>query len=88
MSKTYYHHTKPEKGKNRITYAGIVENSQLKIGFAKCSLKDQFIKSKGRIIAEGRARKKNCSYTESILQTDIIGKRFMEIIKNNLITIE
>jgi hypothetical protein len=50
----------------RYTFAGITEivthedgtvSNKLRIGVARCSGKDQFTKQRGRVIAEGRARK-------------------------------
>lgn len=51
-----YFRTKPQKGKKRVTIAGIIENNNtIKIGVAICSLKDQFTKIKGREVSAGRA---------------------------------
>jgi hypothetical protein len=56
-NKVMFFHTKPEKGKRRCTFAGIINGQSIRVGIASCSLKDHFIKKLGRTIAEGRARK-------------------------------
>ena len=53
--KTYHVRTIPVKGQKRTTVSGVLSNGILRIGISTCSLKDQFIKSKGREIALGRA---------------------------------
>ena len=43
--------------KNRVTVVGACNNGYLKIATARCSNKDQFVRRKGRAIAEGRLLK-------------------------------
>jgi len=53
MNKTYYFHGKTIDGQ-RYTIAGQFVARSLILGIALCSLKDNFIKSLGRVKAEGR----------------------------------
>jgi len=79
--------------KSRITYAGIFENNELKIAAARCSPKDQFCKAVGRAKAFGRAKAKCCPYREDLpkpaegVELREVGRRFMEIIKSNIIRV-
>ena len=43
--------------KNRVTVVGSCNNGYLKLAAARCSNKDQFVRRKGRAIAEGRLLK-------------------------------
>jgi len=52
---TYYYHTKENDNGRRATFAGIVEEGEIKIGASVCSNKDQFQKRIGRAISENRA---------------------------------
>jgi len=54
----FYFYTVNPNTNRRITVAGFIINNQLHIGSAECSLKDQFVKRKGRDIAMGRAKSK------------------------------
>jgi hypothetical protein len=68
-------------GQKRVTIAGIINNNEIRIGTSVCSPKDQFVKHKGRIIAEGRALK----HPEDIIavKTDLTPvKTFIEYCKN------
>jgi hypothetical protein len=56
-NKTMFFHTKPEKGKRRCTFAGVIDGQYIRVGIARCSRKDHFQKRLGRAIAEGRAKK-------------------------------
>ena len=42
---------------NRVSVVGQYDNNILSIAVARCSNKDNFIRKKGRMIAEGRLRK-------------------------------
>jgi hypothetical protein len=53
MNKTYYLHAKTKRGRH-FTLAAKEKGSELVIGHALCSAKDQFCKRKGRAMAEGR----------------------------------
>jgi predicted membrane GTPase involved in stress response len=54
----YYHHSALEVGKPRVTVAGIIIDGILRLGVSRCSIKDNFIKAKGRMIAKARAEKR------------------------------
>lgn len=82
--KEYYYHIRPRNGMNKIienpdkpsyTFAGIKQNGELRVGFARCSPKDQFCKKKGRDIAKGRAIKNPVNI---IIDADNIQKSFIE----------
>jgi len=58
MEKVFHFHVNPpEKGVKRATFTGVVSNTDLHIGLAECSKKDQFDRKKGRLISAGRAVK-------------------------------
>jgi hypothetical protein len=58
MQKPYFYHSAPTEGEQRMTIAGIKdEDGLIKLGIAKCSLKDTFSKAKGRELALERAAK-------------------------------
>lgn len=44
----------PTHGRSRVTVVGKHEDNKLSIAVARCSSKDQFIRKKGRAIAEER----------------------------------
>jgi hypothetical protein len=52
----YRYYSKPING-NRITVVGEYQDGILKLATACCSKKDQFMRKKGRSIAEGRLAK-------------------------------
>lgn len=54
----YYHHSAYEAGLPRVTVAGIIIDGTLRLGLSRCSIKDNFIKSKGRFISKARAEKR------------------------------
>ncbi len=69
----YFHTKKVSIHKNlmhkrHITFAGVLTTQEdktlLLIGSAECSERDNFIKSKGRLISSGRANKKPCHIVE------------------------
>lgn len=56
MKKSYYYHSPQIEGEHRITVAGVeLVDGTIRLGIAKCSLKDPFSKAKGREIALARA---------------------------------
>lgn len=59
MDKVLYFHSGLIKGKKkapfRATAAGVVVDGRLRVGIAKCSPQDQFVKKNGRALAVGRA---------------------------------
>lgn len=65
-----------QQGKPRITVVATYDTTEkrLNIAVAKCSAKDQFIKAKGRMIAEGRLAKGK-TY-ESLFMETCNGKDF------------
>lgn len=68
----FYGETSPKTKKQksrRVTVAGILNDDKqvIRLGIAACSHKDQFIKSKGRAIATGRA---NSSHPFNIVKME------------------
>lgn len=60
-----YYHSKNLK-KRRITVCGIINEGVISFGVSRCSKKDNFVKSKGRLISQGRAEtvpSYSCDYT-------------------------
>jgi len=65
MMLTFHSPQLPNAQKKRATIVGIVEpkaKTRMNIGVAVCSLQDKFEKNKGRMIAEGRARKEKSRF--------------------------
>ena len=74
MEKIFYFHSRPTKEHKsyRVTVAGITDDLNvkgdkkvLKIGASICSPKDHFTKTKGRMVAEGRAKSSKAIRVES-----------------------
>ena len=80
-NKVMFFHTKPEKGKRRCTFAGVIDGNIIKIGISMCSRKDHFQKRLGRIIAEGRARSSNNPYILKFTEYPI--RTFVNFCKNS-----
>lgn len=57
MEKVFYTHKFRDSKNRRLTIAGVIQDNKMLFGYAICSNKDQFAKFRGRIIAEGRAKK-------------------------------
>lgn len=51
----HFHVNPPSKDEKRATFTGIITDTDLNIGIATCSKKDQFSRKKGRVISTGRA---------------------------------
>lgn len=64
---------------NRVTVVGTHENNELKIAVSRCSIKDRFIKKKGKAMAEGRLAKGKLF--DIINTSDCDSHRFVEIAK-------
>ena len=81
MKNFYYYIRRSESIKHDYTFS-IQEqsNGYFNIGVAKCSAKDNFCKSKGRLIADGRASKKP---TLILPPTDKVVSELKEWILNN-----
>lgn len=79
---------KKEEETRRITIAGVIndDDNEITFGISQCSPKDQFVKSKGRAIATGRAKSSNPYLTLSNINREESTKTFVnkakEIIKS------
>lgn len=71
-------------GTSRVSVVGNHENGVLQVAVARCSEKDNFIRKKGRMIAEGRLRKGKIYRNVPLQSCDI--QQFVEIAKE--ITLE
>lgn len=54
MNNTLFIHSKTEP---KVTVALVIEGQTANFGLSRCARNDQFSKKKGRLIAEGRAKK-------------------------------
>ena len=71
----YRFYSKPTSG-TRVTVVGEHKDGMLNLATAVCSRKDNFVKRKGRAIAEGRFSKGK--YTKSIPMNKCDGKEFVK----------
>lgn len=77
--KVYFRHSLFVKGKPRVTVAGVITGDTMKIGVARCSHRDSFVKKKGRYIAEARARKSPLASVTLPEDRTKLGKFFYEV---------
>lgn len=75
----YRYYSKPIQN-HRVTVVGEHQGGVLKLASACCSNKDQFIKKKGRAIAEGRLHKNKLFDTVETESCDI--KLFVALAEN------
>lgn len=81
---TLYCHSANVAGKPRITVAGIVSDDTLRVGISRCSHKDVYIKKKGNVMAQGRAKSRGQSHLFHLNDGEVI-PQFIAI-ANTIIT--
>ena len=75
-----YHFYSNSTDGNRVSVAGQHSEGVLKLAVSRCSNKDNFVRKKGRLIAEGRLLKGKLHSEYPMEVCDI--QRFVEIAKN------
>jgi hypothetical protein len=79
MKNVLFFYTKVDSTKKRATIAGVInrDDNTMSFGISTCSKRDQFVKSKGRVIAQGRAIKRPV-ITVNITDESRIANQFIE----------
>jgi hypothetical protein len=57
MEQLYRFYSKPKDTQNRVSVIGQFVDGNLQIAISRCSKRDNFIRKKGRLIAENRLKK-------------------------------